>query len=84
MKLLHLSDLHLGRRLHDVSLLEDQQYILQQILDLLDQNHADAVLIAGDIYDKAVPSGEAVRLLDWFLTRLADRDIPVQIGRAHV
>lgn len=79
MKLLHLSDLHLGRRLHDVSLLEDQQYILQQILDLLDQNHADAVLIAGDIYDKAVPSGEAVRLLDWFLTRLADRDIPVLI-----
>lgn len=77
MKFLHISDLHLGRRLQEVSLLEDQQYILQQILDLVDQKCADAVLIAGDVYDKAVPSGEAVRLLDWFLTQLAERELPV-------
>lgn len=77
MKLLHLSDLHLGRRLYDVSLLEDQQAILRQILELLDHHGADAVLLAGDIYDKPVPSAEAVRLLDWFLTQLAQREKPV-------
>lgn len=77
MKFLHLSDLHLGRRLQDVSLLEDQQYILQQILDLIQDRKPDAVLIAGDIYDKAVPSAEAVRLLDWFLTELAKHHVPV-------
>jgi len=74
---LHLSDLHLGRRFHDVSLLEDQKFILGQILDLLDSHGADAVLIAGDVYDKAIPPAEAVRLLDWFLTALADRGLPV-------
>ena len=77
MKFLHLSDLHLGRRLYDVSLLDDQQYILQQILQLLERERADVVLIAGDVYDKAVPTVEAVRLLDWFLTALSDRDLPV-------
>lgn len=77
MKFLHLSDLHLGRRLYDVSLLEDQQAILERILDQLDANGADAVLIAGDVYDKPIPSAEAVRLLDWFLTRLAQRNKPV-------
>lgn len=77
MVFLHLSDLHLGRRLHDVSLLPDQQAILQQILDLLDLHGADAVLLAGDIYDKPVPSAEAVRLLDWFLTELSRRNKPV-------
>ena len=77
MIILHISDLHLGRRLHDVSLLEDQRYILQQILDLLDAHGADAILLAGDIYDKAVPSAEAVRVLDWFLTELVERKMPV-------
>ena len=77
MIFLHLSDLHLGRRLYDVSLLSDQQTILQQILDLLDSHGADAVLLAGDIYDKPIPSAEAVRLLDWFLTQLANRKKPV-------
>ena len=77
MKFLHLSDLHLGRRLYDASLLEDQYAILQQILELLDSHDADAVLLAGDIYDKPVPSAEAVRLLDWFLTQLSDRKLPV-------
>lgn len=77
MKFLHLSDLHLGRRLHDVSLLEDQRYILNQILELLDSHGADAVVIAGDVYDKAVPSAEAVRLFDWFLTELVERQLSV-------
>lgn len=71
MKFLHISDLHLGKRLNGVSLLEDQRYILNQILELADQ--ADAVLIAGDVYDKPVPSAEAVTLFDGFLTELAQR-----------
>ena len=79
MVFLHLSDLHLGRRLYDVSLLPDQQAILQQILDLLDTHGADAVLLAGDIYDKPIPSAEAVRLLDWFLTQLSNRQKPIFI-----
>ena len=77
MKILHLSDLHLGRRLYEASLLEDQRFILQQILELLDQNPADAVIMAGDIYDKPVPSAEAVCLLDWFLKELSDRELSV-------
>ena len=75
--ILHLSDLHLGRRFHDVSLLEDQRYILEQILELLDSNGADAVVVAGDLYDKPVPPAEAVQLLDWFLTQLSRRSLPV-------
>lgn len=77
MRILHLSDLHLGRRLYDVSLLEDQQHILRQILTMLDDRGADAVILAGDVYDKQVPSAEAVCLLDWFLTELADRGLQV-------
>lgn len=77
MRFLHLSDLHLGRLLFDISLLEDQHFILNQILTQLDEKGADGVLLAGDLYDKAVPSGEAVTLLDWFLTELAARRLPV-------
>ncbi len=77
MRFLHLSDLHLGRRLYDLSLLEDQRYILEQILSLLDEAHADGVLLAGDLYDKAAPQAEAVSLLDWFLTELNRRALPV-------
>lgn len=77
MRFLHLSDLHLGRRLYDLSLLEDQRLILEQILERLDQKGTDGVLLAGDLYDKAVPSTEAVTLLDWFLTQLAQRKTPV-------
>lgn len=69
MKFLHLSDLHLGKRLLGCSLLEDQRYILEQLLPIAQE--ADAVLIAGDVYDKPVPSAEAVALCDWFLTGLA-------------
>lgn len=74
---MHLSDLHLGKRVNEFSMLEDQQYILQQILSIADAEKPDAVLIAGDIYDKSVPSAEAMELLDDFLNRLADRSLLV-------
>lgn len=77
MRLLHLADLHLGKRVHEFSMLEDQRYILKQILGIMEEEHADGVLIAGDIYDKTVPPAEAVQLLDDFLTRIAERKIPV-------
>ena len=64
MKLLHLGDLHLGRELMDYSLLEDQRYILAQLLELIDSDGIDAVLIAGDVYDRAQPSEGAVNLLN--------------------
>lgn len=77
MKFMHLSDLHLGKRVNEFSMIEDQKYILEQILSLLDREAADAVLMAGDIYDKPVPPAEAVQLFDRFLTELADREIPI-------
>ncbi len=84
MRLLHLADLHLGKRLHEFSMLEDQRYILNQILDIIEAEQVDGVLIAGDIYDKTVPSAEAVMLLDEFITDIAGRNIPVfLIGGNH-
>lgn len=77
MKLMHLSDLHLGKRLNGFSLLGDQQYILEQILQTADAQQPDCVLIAGDVYDKPVPPAEAVTVLDDFLSALAGRDLPV-------
>lgn len=77
MRFAHLSDLHLGKRVHEFSMLEDQQYILEQILALLDRSAVDAVILAGDLYDKPVPPAEAVRMLDWFLTELSGRGLPV-------
>ena len=77
MKLMHLSDLHIGKRVNEISMLEDQKYILSQILDLADKEQVDGVLIAGDIYDKPVPPAEAVQVFDDFLTRLAGRELPV-------
>ena len=77
MRFLHLSDLHLGKRVCEFSMLDDQRYILEQILSLLDSHPVDAVLLAGDLYDKPVPPAEAVRLLDWFLTELSHRELPV-------
>ena len=71
MKLIHLSDLHLGKRLNEFSLGEDQEYILNQILQIVEAEQPDAVVIAGDVYDKAIPSVEAVSLFDEFLVRLA-------------
>ena len=75
MKLIHLSDLHLGKRVNEFSLLEDQQYILTEILQIIDREAPDGVLIAGDVYDKPVPSAEAVALLDDFLVRLSGRKL---------
>ncbi len=77
MKLVHLSDLHIGKRLNEFSLLEDQKFILDEILKIIDDERPDAVLIAGDVYDKPVPSAEAVALLDSFLVSLAARDTEV-------
>ncbi len=71
MKFVHLSDLHLGKRVNGFSMVEDQQYILEQILALVAQVRPDGALLAGDLYDKAVPSAEAVALLDDFLVRLS-------------
>ncbi len=72
MKLLHISDLHIGKRVNEFSMIEDQKYILRRILAIADEEQADGVMIAGDIYDKPVPSAEAVGVFDWFLTELAD------------
>ena len=77
MRFLHLADLHLGKRVCEFSMLDDQRFILEQVLALLDTHPVDGVLLAGDLYDKPVPPAEAVRLLDWFLTRLAERGLPV-------
>ena len=71
MKFLHLGDLHLGKSLGEFDLIDDQEYILSQILDVIENEKIDAVLIAGDIYDKAVPSEAATNLLDWFLNKLS-------------
>ena len=73
MKFLHISDLHIGKRVNEFSMIEDQKHILNQILRTVDREGAEAVLIAGDIYDKPVPSAEAVQVFDAFLTALADR-----------
>lgn len=77
MKLIHLSDLHLGKRLNEFSLGEDQEYILNQILQIVEAEQPDAVVIAGDVYDKAIPSVEAVSLFDEFLVRLAGLHIHI-------
>ena len=73
MKIMHLSDLHLGRRIMEFSMIEDQEYILREIGRIADDEEPDAVVIAGDIYDKAVPSAEAVQLFDRFLVRNAGK-----------
>ncbi len=77
MKFIHLSDLHLGKRVNEFSMLEDQQYILTEILRIVDAEKPDGVLIAGDVYDKSVPSAEAVALLDDFLVRLSKQSLRV-------
>lgn len=79
MKLLHLSDLHIGKAVNEISMLVDQKYILEQIVKIVQEQTPNAVLIAGDIYDKSVPSAEAVELYDSFITQLAKTKIPVYI-----
>ncbi len=77
MKFIHLSDLHLGKRVYDFNLSRDQEYILKEILKVIDSEAPDAVIIAGDIYDKSVPSTEAVEMLDEFLYQLSRRSLQV-------
>lgn len=77
MKFAHISDLHLGKRVHQFSMIEDQKYILDKIVELVVQEEVDGVFIAGDIYDKVYPSAEAVALFDSFLVKLAKEDIKV-------
>ena len=72
MKFIHLSDLHIGKRVNEFSMLEEQRYILLKILGIIEEEKPDAVLIAGDVYDKSQPSGEAVKLLDEFIFRLSN------------
>lgn len=79
MKFIHISDLHIGKRVHEFSMVEDQKYILEQIAEIVRAEKADGVLIAGDVYDKSVPSAEAVQVFDSFLTRLAEMKIPTFI-----
>ena len=77
MRLLHISDLHLGKRVNEYSMLEDQAHILDQIVTIAKEEKVEGVLIAGDVYDKPVPPAEAVKLLDSLLSSFADRNIPV-------
>ncbi|TAA47769.1 exonuclease SbcCD subunit D [Corallincola spongiicola] len=78
MKFIHTSDWHLGRQFHNASLLEDQRHILQQIVDIAEREHVDAVIVAGDIYDRSVPPANAVALLDEVLDKLChELQLPV-------
>lgn len=77
MKLIHTGDLHIGKTMSDFSLIPDQRFILDQLLAAAREEKADAFVIAGDVYDRAVPPGEAVQLLDSFLTSLLEEGIPV-------
>ena len=79
MKLIHLSDLHIGKRVNEVSMIQEQEYILNQILEIIDTEQPGAVLISGDVYDKSVPSAEAVTLFDDFLFSLAEKNLQVFI-----
>ncbi|MGN0804084.1 MAG: exonuclease SbcCD subunit D [Candidatus Coproplasma sp.] len=75
MKFFHLADLHLGKRYNELPLIDDQRYILNSILSYADEEKPQAVLIAGDVYDKNIPSTDAVELFDWFLNELTNRGI---------
>lgn len=77
MKFLHTADLHIGKKLFEQSLIDDQRYILDEIYRIALEERVDAVVIAGDVYDRAIPPTEAVTLLDSFLTRLVQKEIPV-------
>lgn len=72
MRLLHLSDLHIGKRVNEFPMLEDQRFALEGVLRTVREREVDALLVAGDLYDKSAPSAEAVALVDWFLGEAAD------------
>lgn len=77
MKFIHLSDLHIGKKVNEFSMLEDQKYIFDKMISIIEQQKVDGVWIAGDIYDKSIPSREAVQVFDDFLTKIASKNIPV-------
>ncbi|HKL79510.1 MAG TPA: exonuclease SbcCD subunit D, partial [Mobilitalea sp.] len=77
MKLLHTGDLHIGKKVNEFSMLEDQEHILKQILDIADEHKPQGIIIAGDIYDKGIPCVEGVTLFDYFLTELHKRKLAV-------
>ena len=79
MKFIHLSDLHLGKRVNDFPMIEDQRFILERILEIIHEEKPKAVLIAGDVYDKPLPPAEAVKLFDDFISRLSKTDAEVFI-----
>ena len=79
MKFLHISDLHFGKKLNEFPLIEDQQFIIYKILQCIDEQKPDALLVAGDVYDKGIPSVDAVKLFDFFLNSLAQKKIPTYI-----
>lgn len=79
MRLIHLADLHLGKRVHEYSMIEDQRLMLEQVLQLCRNKRPDALLIAGDVYDKTIPSLEAIALLEHFLYALSTLDIAVMM-----
>lgn len=74
---MHLADLHLGKRVNGFSMMEDQGYILNRILEIMEEEQPDGLLIAGDVYDKTIPPAEAVRRMDDFLTAVAAKHVPV-------
>lgn len=79
MKILHISDLHIGKKVHGFSMLPDQKYILEEVLQFIKKENIHLLLIAGDIYDQSIPSEAAIQLLDWFLNHLAAEKVKVCI-----
>lgn len=77
MKILHLADLHLGKRVNEISMIEDQKYILDQIIGMIQQQNISIVLLCGDIYDKSIPTIEAIHLLDEFLNQLSELNVKI-------
>ena len=79
MKLLHIADLHIGKRVCEFPMLADQRHVLTQVVDLLRKRSVDALLVAGDLYDKSLPSAEAVALVDWFFSEVAATGVPAVV-----
>ncbi len=77
MKLVHLADLHLGKKINEFSMIDDQEYILKEIINIIDDEKTDGVLVAGDVFDRPIPSEEAIKLWDDFLNAMAKRNIQV-------
>ena len=84
MRFLHISDLHIGKRIYGIDLWEDQVHILDQICGMAQEEACDAVLIAGDLYDRAQPSAQAIAMVDGFLSRLSQMGIPVYLSLIHI